>query len=114
MLSIKAPPSELDREAARRLKAEVEREQALGRDWTPASTGSGGGPPTLAAVVAAYLEDAGRRLKPGTVARKRAVLGVLLGFLSADRPALASDLSRTARPSRPTSRGPICTAGTRA
>lgn len=84
-----------DRATARRLKAEVEREQALGRDWTPALAGSGSGPPTLAAVVAAYLEDAGRRLKPGTVARKRAVLGVLLGFLSADRPALASDLSRT-------------------
>lgn len=69
-----------DRKTARQLKAEIERERALGRDWSGgAESGHRAG---LDDLCAAYLIDCARRLAPATVSRRTAILGVMLDALS--------------------------------
>jgi len=69
-----------DRKTARTLKAEIEREQALGRDWSESAEGRHS--PGLDDLAAAFLIDCGRRLKRPSVERKTAILGLLLDYLS--------------------------------
>lgn len=78
-----------DRQTARKLKAEVERAHALGRDWDPTPEIEDGR--DLESLAADYLIDCQRRLKASTCDRKLAVLGVFLEFAG---PVPAAALSR--------------------
>lgn len=69
-----------DRRTARTLKAEIERERALGRDWSDGA--EGGHAAGLDDLCAAYLIDCARRLAPETVRRRTVVIGVMLDALS--------------------------------
>lgn len=68
-----------DRATARKLRAEIDREIASGRDWSAAPDR---GPGTVADLAADYLADCRRRLSPKTVRWKGCTLAGLIGFLS--------------------------------
>lgn len=72
-----------DLATARRVRREVERAQALGERWRPRDDGA---IPSLADMMAAYLEDERRRLAPTTLRSKHEACELFLRHLRTGRP----------------------------